>query len=345
MQAAGYRTGLLGKYLNGYDGSRVPGGWSDWFAKFKGHYFNWSANDNGVKRHYGDAPRDYQTDVLRRETLQFIDVSVNRGKPFMAYVSPPAPHGPSTPTPRHSDAFNGEMALPHSEMWPSFNEADVSDKPSFVQRPPLSAAEIDAIDERHENRVESLQALDDLVEAVVNRLGNKGVLDNTYVIFTSDNGWHHGEHRIPEAKGQPYEESIHMPLLIKGPRVTPGSTTEKVALNIDVFPTFADLGGAVTPSYVDGRSLRPVLEGTPTAWRTAFLLEGGDLQSFFGIRTTEPRKYVEYQGDERELYDLSADPYELENVYNGTPPAALKARLDALKSCAGDSCRAAEDGP
>ena len=141
-----------------------------------------------------------------------------------------------------------------------------------------------------------------------------------------------------------------MPLLIRGPGVTPGSTTDKVALNIDVFPTFADLGGAVTPSYVDGRSLRPVLKGTATTWRTAFLLERGDPHSFFGIRTTEPRKYVEYEGGERELYDLSvsADPYELENSYDATtPPEDLALRLQVLKHCPTEttSCRQAEDGP
>jgi N-acetylglucosamine-6-sulfatase len=196
--------------------------------------------------------------------------------------------------------------------------------------------------------VESLQAVDELVRAVVHELDAKRVLDNTYVIFTSDNGWHHGEHRIPQAKATVYEESIHMPLLIRGPGVTPGSKTGKVALNIDVFPTFADLGGAVTSRYVDGRSLRPVLEGTPTAWRTAFLIERGGPHSFFGIQSTEQKKYVEYEEDARELYDLSADPYELENSYNVTPRedlTFLTSRLEALKSCAGETCRAAEDGP
>jgi N-acetylglucosamine-6-sulfatase len=145
MRAAGYRTGLFGKYFNGYDGSRVPGGWSDWFAKFKGRYFNWYANDNGVKRHYGTDNSDYATDVLSRETRQFIDRSVNRGKPFMAYITPTAPKGdPATPAPRHRDAFNGEKA----PRLPSFNEEDVSDKPSFAQNPLLSAADI----ERHRQK-------------------------------------------------------------------------------------------------------------------------------------------------------------------------------------------------
>jgi N-acetylglucosamine-6-sulfatase len=346
MHAAGYRTGLFGKYFNFYGGSAVPAGWDDWFAT-SAAYFYWSANDNGVQRYYGTAQRDYQTDVLTRETSQFIDQSIKTGKPFMAYVSPLAPHGPSTPAPRHADAFDGEKA----PRPPSFNEADVSDKPSFAQRRSLSAAEIEAIDQTHQNRVQTLQSLDDLVQAVVNKLATKGLLSDTYVVFTSDNGWHLGEHRIPKEKGKAYEESIHVPLLIRGPGVTAGSTTEKVALNIDIFPTFADLGGLATPSYVDGRSLKPVLEGNASNWRTAFLLERraprDPAQSFFGIRTTEPaRKYIEYEGGGRELYNLSADPYELENSYKATtPPLSLASRLEALKDCAGEACRKAEDGP
>jgi N-acetylglucosamine-6-sulfatase len=122
--------------------------------------------------------------------------------------------------------------------------------------------------------VEPLQALDDLVEGVVNRLQRTGALRNTYVVFTSDNGWHHGEHRIPKAKAQPYEESIQIPLLVRGPGVQLGSTTNKLTLNTDFLPTFMDLAGVTTPEYVDGRTLRPLLEGsTTTTWQTAVLLE------------------------------------------------------------------------
>lgn len=345
LRGAGYRTGLFGKYMNGYDGSSVPEGWYDWFGKHKGDYYEWDVNDNRTQRHYGSANRDYSTDVIARQAQSFVGDSVAAGRPFLAYVAPSAPHGPSTPAARHEHAFDGE----HAPRLPSFNEADVSDKPSFVRsNPRLSANEIAAIDDRHENRVESLQALDELVEGLVNKLANQGVLENTYVVFTSDNGWHHGEHRIPDQKHQVYEESIHMPLVIRGPGVLEGATTDKLALNIDFYPTFAELGGAKASSEVDGRSLRPVLEGTVAGWRSAVLLEkrhkGHPEQSYFGVLTSEPRKYVEYAGGERELYGLGDDPYELENRYSGTPPADLEARLDALKTCAGATCRSAEDG-
>jgi N-acetylglucosamine-6-sulfatase len=345
LRDAGYRTGLFGKYMNVYDGSSVPQGWVDWFGKHKGDYYNWDVNDNRTQRHYGSADRDYRADVIAKEAQDFVRASVAAGRPFFAYVAPAAPHGPSTPAARHQHAFDDEQA----PRLPSFNEADVSDKPSSIRsRPRLSASVIAAIDDRHENRVESLQALDELVKGLVDELAERRVLDNTYLVFTSDNGWHHGEHRIPDNKHQVYEESIHVPLVIRGPGVLMGATTDKLALNIDFYPTFAKLGGATGASGVDGRSLRPVLEGTVSGWRSAVLLEKRHRtrpeESYFGVLTSEPRKYVEYANGERELYDLGEDPYELENHYSGMPPADLKTRLNALMTCAGATCRSAEDG-
>ncbi|MDP9439751.1 MAG: sulfatase [Actinomycetota bacterium] len=346
LRGAGYRTGLFGKYLNDYDGSSVPRGWDDWFGKYEGYYYNWGANDNGTKVHYGRAEDYYSTDVIAGEARHFVGASVSAGKPFFAYVSPVAPHEPSTPAARDLREFDGEQG----PRLPSFNEADVSDKPSFVRaRSRLSGRAVAAIDNLHENRVESLQALDDLVESLIGELADQGVLDNPYVVFTSDNGWHHGEHRIPDRKHKVYEESIHVPLAIRGPSLSAGTTTDKLALNTDFFyPTFADLGDATASSKVDGRSLLPVLEGTATSWRSAVLLEKRhktrEGQSFFGILTREPKKYAEYRNGERELYDLGKDPHELSNTYSGRPPADLKARLEDLRRCAGATCRSAEGG-
>jgi N-acetylglucosamine-6-sulfatase len=353
LRAAGYRTGLIGKYFNHYDGSVKPPGWDDWFATFKAgaiqaSYFNYDANDNGTIRHYGSQASDYNTDVTSGQTLEFIDASVTSGKPFFAYVGASAPHAVARPAPRHVNTFNGEKA----PRFPSFNEWAVNDKPPWVQQlPRLSTDQIAQIDARHENRVETLQALDELVEATVNKLSNVGALGNTYLFFTSDNGWHQGEHRIPKGKAYPYEEDIHMPLLVRGPGVQAGSTTDKMVLNTDYFPTFTDLAGVPTPDYVDGRSLRPILEGSAASWRSAVLLEqrkGSESDSALsGIRTSGGIKYVEYNGGFRELYNLTTDPYELTNSYynSGRPPDALVARLQELKSCVGATCRAAEDGP
>jgi N-acetylglucosamine-6-sulfatase len=361
-ETVGYRTGLFGKYLNGYNSGTVPGGWDDWFAFTRVGYYNYDVNDNGTIVHYGSGESDYSTDVLSAQTQQFIDASVAQQEPFFAYVAPYAPHGPATPAPRDEHTFDGEQA----PRLPSFDEEDVSDKPPWIQSLwRLSSDDIANIDQRHERRVESLQAVDDLVEGVVHKLQSyPGVLENTYIVFTSDNGFYHGEHRIPIGKARPYEEAPQVPLVIRGPGVPAGSTTEKLVLNTDYFPTFMDLAEAQTPDYVDGRSLRPVLEGSPTTWRTAILLEGRKYSAdpeipvdhnYNGIRTSTG-KYVEYEGGFRELYDLNprADPYELTNVYYSADPTVpprpeLKARLDALKGCAGadasaTSCKTAEGG-
>jgi N-acetylglucosamine-6-sulfatase len=355
LHDAGYSTALLGKYLNHYEGTAVPPGWDEWFATFTFEYYDYDVNDNGTIRHFGTGERDYHTDVLSRQTRRFIDATVARGMPFFAYVAPLAPHEPAIPAPRDEHVFDGEKG----PRLPSFNETDVSDKPPWVQRwPRLSADQTARIDYRHETRVESLQALDDLVEEVVSKLQDEGELDNTYVVFTSDNGWQEGEHRIPEGKTWAYEHNTRVPLLIRGPGIQAGSTTHKLTLNTDYFPTFTDLAGIQTPNYVDGRSLRSILKGnTTTTWRTAILLERrnpypGHLQSlyagrsFYGIRTSSGMKYIEYSLGPRELYDLNTDPYELTNSYDATaPPKGLATHLEALKGCAGDACRAAENGP
>jgi N-acetylglucosamine-6-sulfatase len=351
LDAAGYRTGLFGKYFNHYEGATVPPGWDRWFATYGFDYFEYWANDNGTMRRYGTDESDYQTDVLSRQTRGFIRTA--QGTPFFAYVAPIAPHT-GVPAPRDEHAFDGET----SPRLPSFNEENVSDKPRWIRSlPRLDDAAKAKMNDRHEKRVETLQALDDLVSGVVRELKESGQVNNTYIVFTSDNGNHLGEHRIPKGKAQPYEESISMPLLIRGPGVAAGSSTAKLALNTDYLPTLTDLAGIQTPGYVDGRSLRPVIEGgSTTSWRSAILLERAvtynhpypgpvPAEALSGILTSEGRKYVEYEGGVRELYNLGTDPYELTNKYAGTPPASLASRLTALKSCSGDSCRAAEDGP
>jgi arylsulfatase A-like enzyme len=309
------------------------------------NYFDYRVNDNGTIKHYGSDPSDYSTDVLKGKTKQFIKGSVSTRKPFFAYVAVAAPHKPFTPAPRDSHTFDG-LKAPRP---PSFNEKDVSDKPPWISgSPKLSGGQIAKIDADHEKRAESLRAVDDLVTGVVDKLRRAGVLNNTYIFFTSDNGWENGEHRLTNRKRSPYEESIHMPLLVRGPGVAAGSSTQKLALNTDFLPTFTDLAGIKTPSYVDGRSLRPVLKGSAVNWRTAILLEtrySTDSMNYRGIRTSDGSKYVEYRGDFRELYNLKKDPYELHNGYAAAnPPTELAARLQALKNCARDSCRAAENG-
>jgi N-acetylglucosamine-6-sulfatase len=351
LQDAGYRTGLFGKYLNGYNTMEVPPGWDRWFAHVNGiDYYDYQINDDGTIKHYGSTSSDYETDVIANHAKTFIGTSANAGVPFFAYVAPKAPHLPATPAPRDLHTYDGLKA----RRPPSFNEKDVRDNLSWIRElPRLSDAKKAKIDNQHERRAESLQAVDDLVAGVVDTLKDKGVLSSTYIIFTSDNGWHEGEHRIQQGKWRPYEEDIHMPLVVRGPGVAAGSSTYKLVLNTDYLPTFTDLAGEQIPHYVDGRSLRPVLDGSVTRWRSAILLEAAAnyTQAYRGIRTVTTntstrRKYVEYAGGARELYNLESDAYELTNTYDAAaPPTSLAMRLQALKVCAADTCRTAEDGP
>ena len=361
LDAAGYRTGLFGKYFNGYNqgNTYVPPGWDRWFGAGAFRYFDYDANDQGTIRHFGTSDSDYVTDVVGEKAKTFISTSAAQGKPFFAYVAPIAPHEPATPAPRDRHSYDGlKVSRP-----PSFNEKDVSDKPTWIRsRPRLTPDKSAKIDKRHEGRAETLQSLDDMVAGIVRKLKDRGVMGNTYVFFTSDNGWAEGEHRRPGGKANPYEEDVRMPLLVRGPGVAAGSNTSKLALNTDYLPTFADLAcSSSSPCdtqnwrYVpDGRSLLPVLKGNATNWRrSAVLLEGHQgpwkhaVPAYAGIRTVgaHERKYLEHETGERELYYLGSDPHELKNRYPATTPSAgLVSRLQALKDCEGEGCQAAEDG-
>jgi N-acetylglucosamine-6-sulfatase len=346
LDAAGYRTGLFGRYLNEYSGTRgKPPGWDRWFAHTDGsRYYNYKINDDGRIIHFGSTSRDYETDVIAAHAKAFIGASAKAGVPFFAYVAPRAPHSPATPASRDRHAYDGLKA----RRLPSFNEKNIADKPPWIRKlPRLSDAKMAKIDNRAEKRAETLQALDDLVAGIVRRLNDRRVLSNTYIFFTSDNGWHEGEHRIPKEKWRPYEEDIHMPLLVRGPGVAARHKAHKLVLDTDYLPTFTDLADVHTPNYVDGRSLQPVLEGNSTAWRSAILLEAAASYSpaYRGIRTSDGRKYVEYASGKKELYHLDRDPYELRDSFDpSNPPATLITRLKKLKSCAAASCRAVENG-
>lgn len=383
LRGGGYRTALYGKYLNGYpegaDPSHVPPGWDEWASgtvagePYGG--FDYELNENGELVAYGSRPEEYVTDVLAAKARGFVEGSVAAGRPFFLHLSPYAPHLPATPAPRHAEGF-ADATAPRG---PSFNEADVADKPGWVQgMPALDAAAEGELDERYRRRLRSLQAVDELVAGLVGTLEGVGALGNTFIFFTSDNGFHQGEHRLAEGKQTPYGESIRVPLLVRGPGVPAAATVDAMALNVDLGPTFAALAGVAAPGFVDGRSLVPFLQGTPPAvWRQVGLVEhfgtvdnwerlatrvtkdrddptverteeGRSLPvpPYAGLRTPE-LLYVEYETGERELYDLRADPHELENLATGADPAtleALAARLGELRDCEADGCRAAEEG-
>jgi N-acetylglucosamine-6-sulfatase len=377
LQEGGYRTGFFGKYLNGYpDGepTHVPPGWDEWYGKLDGQQlYDYAINENGEEVSYGSETEDFYTDVLSDQAMDFVKRAVPEDQPFFAYVAPTAPHGPATPAERHKGTF-AEVEAPRP---PSFDEEDVSDKPPPIRDGEhISDEEASNIDDYYRQRLESMLAVDEMVGALVEELEDAGELDNTYVFFTSDNGWQQGEHRIHSGKNRAYEESARVPLFVRGPGVPAGSKVENLAVNTDFAPTFAELAGVDFPA--DGRSLLPLLRGEePLSWRSAVLLEilpakeGGEGKArdkakgkkgetgaggvpktgvggsppFWAVRT-EASKYVEYNNGEGELYDLRADPYELENIFDTADSSLvenLKGRLEALRDCSGDGCREAED--
>jgi N-acetylglucosamine-6-sulfatase len=347
LDGAGYRTKYLGKYLNGYSGSYVPPGWDEWSG------FVNCACDNVVYEggqnvklavNSTDAFADRATEFIRRS-------SATPDDPFFVMVGTRAPHRPPEVATRHQDQFT-TTPLPRP---PNFDEADVSDKPAWVRSyPRLTQAKIDAEQSLYRQRLRSMLPVEDLLRRVIATLQETGELGNTYIIFTTDNGFHQGQHRLVGGdKKTPYEEDIGVPLMVRGPGVPAGAVREQLVINNDLAPTIADLAGVNVPSFVDGKSFAPLLGGSPpSSWRTAFLEEGWRPQSppvptNKGVRT-QGQMYVEYETGERELYDLVADPYQLQSIPRTANSeqlySALEGRLDALRACSGEACRAAEWG-
>ena len=349
LQEEGYRTAYFGKYLNGYPGnepnSYVPPGWDEWHGKLlETLYYDYGINHNGEVVSYGSDAEVYYTDVLSRQATEYVRNAASDSSPFFMHLAPEAPHDQATPAERHKDAFADEEV----SRRPSFDEEDVSDKPSWIRKTDrISSEEASEIDAYHRERLRSMLAVDEMVSSLVEELEAAGELEDTYIFFTSDNGWFQGQHRISNGKDRPYEESAHVPLFVRGPGVPAGAGVENLVLNNDLAPTFAGLAGMREfPS--DGRSVAPLLKGEEPAWRSAVLLEGfvGNKFRAYGAIRTETHKYVEYDNGEEELYDLQNDPYELESLHESADPSLveyLKARLDALRSCTGDGCRDAED--
>src|SRR4051812_45507418 len=326
LHAAGYRTGFVGKYLNEYPAPApatfVPPGWDYWVARLgettnetwrSSTEFDYDLNNNGTVVHRGGAPADYATDVYRAKAVGFVREAVADRVPFFLELATHAPHFPATHAPRDSALFPALQA----PRVPSFNEADVSDKPGYVRAlPRFDPADVDA---KYRERARSLQAVDDALKAITDALAADGRLANTYVVFTSDNGFELGPHRIGGQKSTPYEETVRMPLYVRGPDVRAGLVLPQMVGNVDLAPTFAAWAGAPAPAGLDGRSLAPLLRPGapgPGALRQAYPLNQLSRQgipSWRGVRTRR-YTYVEYATDEKELYDNLNDPYQLQNI-------------------------------
>jgi N-acetylglucosamine-6-sulfatase len=333
LQAIGYQTSWIGKYLNGYPWDKgatyIPPGWSDWHALTGSlSYTNYKLNENGLIVSYGATSADYVTDVMNAKALQFLN-NLESG-PFMMVISYFAPHTPNIPAPRHKN-----LPVPTPVLPPNFNEADVSDKPSFIQKRNLLSSASQTVNMiKQEQR--TMMAVDESIQAILDLLSAKEWLDNTVILFMTDNGFSRYSHRW-YGKYAIYEESIRTPLMIRYPG-SGGRTESSLVSNIDLTPTIVELSGASTTLVPHGTSLVPLLNNTTPEWRDGVLLvfrtvyQG--MPGYYGVRTLT-HKYVEYDNGELELYDLVLDPYELQNVA-GNPDYAeiqevLAAKLQSLK--------------
>src|SRR5215216_6229086 len=349
LDDAGYQTKLVGKYMNSYNDLYKPPGWDEWYAMM-GDHWNLSdpatgkMNDNGKQTTLGG----HSTDVFADKASDFITRSSKNPAPFFLWVGTKAPHSP----PEVADRYQNEFTTTPLPKPPNFNEADVSDKPAWVRSRGLhTQTQIDEFEQEYRARLRSMLSVEDLFRQTIATLQATNELENTYIFFTSDNGYHLGNHRLGLGKRAPYEEDIGVPLMVRGPGVPAGVVRQELVLNDDFAPTIAELAGASTPSFVDGSSFASLLTSSPpSSWRTAFLEEGwptGNLQvPRHKSVHTQDHMFTEYvDTGERELYNLNTDPFQLDSIKQTDAPqlySTLQSRLNALRACSGAECRSAE---
>ncbi len=373
LRDAGYATAHIGKYLNGY-GTRapreVPAGWEEWHGSVDPttyNYFNYCLNENGTLVAYGadsklatacpnaeQRPRTYQGDLYSHKAVAYINQRAPAAQPFFLSVAYLAPHGGgphhaqqrcvTKPAPRHYGAYAGAR-LPRP---PGFDEPDVSDKPAFIRKlPRFNSPQIADIREDYQCRRESLLAVDEGVGAMVAALAANGELDNTLFVFTSDNGWFQGEHRVTSSKYKAYEPSVRVPALMRGPGVPRDKRVPTLTANIDLASTIVDAAAAQPRRTLDGVSLLELARRPPSLFAGRdILLENVDSDPrtprYSAIRTSR-YKYVRYVTGERELYDLLFDPYEERSLHHSPRYADVRARLARklarLRGCSGATCK------
>jgi N-acetylglucosamine-6-sulfatase len=334
LHSAGYRTAMIGKYFNAYPFGRglyTPPGWDEWHASYgpgMNRQYNYTMNDNGVSTPYGTTSTDYLGDQLMNRAVNVINTTP-AGQPLFLYYTPTSTHTPWEPAPRDVGKFSG-VVMP---KYPNLNEADVSDKPAWVQNLPLLKLKVQA--EKRRREWTAALNVDLAVRKIDDALRATGRLNNTVVIFMTDNGYSFGAHRWPW-KMCAYEECAHLPFLVRYPGQS-SRVDNRLVSTVDLAPTFADIAGVTPTIPQDGRSLVPVITNSTSTWRDAILQHwiGGTIDGnpsderipeFWGLRTNRYR-YVELQTGEKELYDLSVDPYEMKNVVNDPAYADVASSL------------------
>ena len=370
LRRSGYRTIHIGKYLNEYgerNPTEVPPGWSDWHGgvdPFTYRYYGFKLNHNGRVKTYGTRASDYQVDVEARLAERAIVKASRSRRPFFLNLAPIAPHTdsvtarregtPAIPAPRHARRY-ANARLPR---YPNFNEADITDKPAFLQgafAQLLPPADIESLEQHYRGRMGSLLSVDDMVERVVKTLKRTGEYRDTVIVYTSDNGWILGEHRLRDpltedgratgVKYLPYEGSSRVPLLIAGGPFPKKRTVNGVVVNADLTPTILKLTGAKATRSIDGRSLVAAARSPKLLAGRGVLLEtfpNSRAPTYTSIRTQRYR-YELHDGGDEGLYDLRTDPWELTSFHADPRYAPIKAilrsKLAALRTCGGRNCR------
>jgi N-acetylglucosamine-6-sulfatase len=364
LTAAGYRTAFLGKYLNGYEPRQHSAGpgWNHWLVAGNGYAeFRYALNQDGQIVQHGFKPEDYLTDVLAADAVRFIKQKSD--KPFFIEVATFAPHAPYTPAPRDANAFPG-LRAPRT---PAYNAPSDAAAPRWLrEHRALDQKDMDGIDQDFRKRAQSVVAVDKMIGELQAAVATIGQVQNTYFVFSSDNGYHMGEFRLMPGKMTAYDTDIHVPLVITGPKIPTGRTFDEIVENVDLNPTFNELATATTFSFVDGVSLAPIWQARKTDdWRGVALIEhhgplndpvdpdlpsprSGNPTTYSAIRS-RAWLYVEYADGEKEYHDLVSDPNELRNTYailSNEDKAALHAALDATVHCHdAKTCWAAQRAP
>lgn len=337
LHDVGYRTSMIGKYMVGYaelcppfrTSCYQPPGWDDWHVFLGQKYYNYQLSENGTVNSYGASEADYSTDVLTAKAVDFIRNA--EGQPFFLHVGYHAPHGEipfPIPAPRHAGTYRIlPPAPPVLPPWRpvSFDEEDMTDKPPWMAGLPRATDRLGifVLGNFNENtrllQLEANLAVDEGIAEIVAALEETGQADNTVIVFVSDNGFFWGEHRLFTGKDYPYIESLRVPLLIRYPRMFPTARIEdRIVLSLDIAPTLAALAKTAPAQPIDGVNAVPLLSGDATEWRTDFASEwwGSStegLQDYQAVCSVDWH-YIYYpEVDQRELYDLMNDPYELEN--------------------------------
>ncbi len=361
LQQAGLTTALFGKYLNDYpvdasDSRYVPPGWTNWAVPVsRGESYNgydYVLNVDGKLEAHGKKPEDFLNDVITQRAVDFIGTAPDG---FFVELSTYNPHKPSPVATRNKQTHLSSIA-PRTA---SYNVAGTNE-PTWMQKfEPLTSWKQWQLDQLWRQRAQSAESVADSVDAVRAQLAATGHTDDTLVVVTSDNGYHAGAHRLSNGKRTAFHEDTVVPMIILGPGITPGARVDALTSTVDLGPTFTELLGAQAPSWVDGRSLVPILQTgvQPQGWRTAALSESMGLStpadpdyqkqappSFSALRTQQ-WLFVVYRDGERELYDLAADPHEMNNIASTADPTLMSnlySQLQAMRSCAGETCRSAD---